>query len=423
MEQSTSIVNFEELLAPISEERPTGIDLREDESPDSVYYKLKDARNAARADERAQLTLPEDQRAESKQWDIILELAPRVLKEQSKDLEVASWYTEALLRRYQLAGLSDGFKLLSGLIQDYWADLYPRNESETDDTKIAPLYGLFGLNSAGTLPQPINRIAITDPKQSHSYAAWQFTQAMNLARAPNAKARNDRISNGVPTLEKIEAAAKKTLNDFYLNLSAELTEAQMYFDTLFTRLAELNGDDNLPNGSFVKNALTNIDSAIKTIAKHVFASTTTLSTDENLDSLAESNSFDSYNNLNNLSSNTIKQRSEAFITLQTIADFFRTTEPHSPISYAIERVIKWGNMQLPELLVELVEDRMAFDAYCKLTGINIPKPPMQGNFPNNPQMGYNDPMGQQMPYNPGMGGGYPPQPPMPGGNPMFNDTF
>ena len=102
----TTIVDFEQLLAPISEERPTGIDIREDESPTSAYYEIKDARNAARADERNQAAIPEVERQESQHWKSILELAPRILTEQAKDLEVAAWYTEALLRKHGLAGLA-----------------------------------------------------------------------------------------------------------------------------------------------------------------------------------------------------------------------------------------------------------------------------------------------------------------------------
>ena len=41
------------LLAPISEEAPAGSDLRTDYSPDSIYYRLRDARAEARAAERA----------------------------------------------------------------------------------------------------------------------------------------------------------------------------------------------------------------------------------------------------------------------------------------------------------------------------------------------------------------------------------
>ena len=44
---SPSIIDVEELLQPISEDQPQGADIREDPSPTSVYYQIKDARNAA----------------------------------------------------------------------------------------------------------------------------------------------------------------------------------------------------------------------------------------------------------------------------------------------------------------------------------------------------------------------------------------
>ncbi|MDG2882105.1 type VI secretion system protein TssA, partial [Vibrio parahaemolyticus] len=43
---------YEQALAPISQENPTGVDPREDVSPQSAYYRLKDQRMAARNAER-----------------------------------------------------------------------------------------------------------------------------------------------------------------------------------------------------------------------------------------------------------------------------------------------------------------------------------------------------------------------------------
>ena len=39
-----TILNVESLLAPINAEHPCGVNLRDNEAPDSVYYELKDAR-------------------------------------------------------------------------------------------------------------------------------------------------------------------------------------------------------------------------------------------------------------------------------------------------------------------------------------------------------------------------------------------
>lgn len=432
----TTIVEFDKLLAPISEERPCGIDIRDDESPTSIYYQLKDARNAARADERNQAAKPEADRTESKQWNTIMELAPRVLAEQTKDLEVAAWYAEALLRKHGMAGLRDGLQLINELASQYWNNLFP----QTDDAeeKAAPLAGLFGLNSAGSLVQPLNCIAITDPKQEPKFSAWQYQQAVNLAKAPDAKARNERIKGGVPTLQDLEKAAAKTSAAFYQTLLENTEATKAAFNTLFATLEQHCGEA-VPNGSFVRSALNNAQTAIKAIAKDKLAPAPDDVIDTPTAEVADSS--DALFNLPTasmagaLAGNTLQQRAEAFATLRTIADFFRKTEPHSPISYAIERILKWGDMQLPELLKELIANPDAFQAYCKLTGVELAQPapmPMQqqnGGYPNQPYNGYNDPMG--MPNHNPMGGGYdnysqpatPGYNPAPMGDPLFNNSF
>ena len=49
---SPSTLDIEQLLAPIEGDKPAGVDLREDVSPTSDYYQVKDARSAVRAAER-----------------------------------------------------------------------------------------------------------------------------------------------------------------------------------------------------------------------------------------------------------------------------------------------------------------------------------------------------------------------------------
>jgi type VI secretion system protein ImpA len=68
----------------------------------------------------------------------------------------------------------------------------------------------------------------------------------------------------------------------------------------------------------------------------------------------------------------VETRQEAFQTLLGVADYFRRTEPHSPVSYALEQVVRWGRMPLPDLLAELVSDRSTREDIFKRTGIPQP---------------------------------------------------
>src|SRR5258708_8899558 len=44
--------DLEAILAPLAGEQPIGVDLREDYAPNSIYFRLRDARAAARDAER-----------------------------------------------------------------------------------------------------------------------------------------------------------------------------------------------------------------------------------------------------------------------------------------------------------------------------------------------------------------------------------
>jgi type VI secretion system protein VasJ len=56
-------------------------------------------------------------------------------------------------------------------------------------------------------------------------------------------------------------------------------------------------------------------------------------------------------------SGPITNRKVAFERLKEVADFLRRTEPHSPVSYLVNRAVKWGDMPLETVLSELVKNK------------------------------------------------------------------
>ena len=69
----------------------------------------------------------------------------------------------------------------------------------------------------------------------------------------------------------------------------------------------------------------------------------------------------------------IQSREDAFRSLLQVAEFFKRTEPHSPISYALEQAVRWGRMPLPDLLAELIPEEAARLQLFKLVGISPPE--------------------------------------------------
>src|SRR5262249_21846480 len=124
-----AVLDLAKLLAPIPGDKPTGADLRADASPGSPYYAVKDARTAARTAER-QLVVAGDNGAPPPDWKPVLLHGSKALAEKTKDLEVAAYLIEALVRLHGFAGLRDGFRLARELVEQFWDSLYPTPDEE-----------------------------------------------------------------------------------------------------------------------------------------------------------------------------------------------------------------------------------------------------------------------------------------------------
>lgn len=66
-------------------------------------------------------------------------------------------------------------------------------------------------------------------------------------------------------------------------------------------------------------------------------------------------------------------RDEAFTMLAGIAQFFKQSEPQSPVPYLIERAIKWGNMPLEGWLSDVIKDSNVVDNIRDVLGTREPR--------------------------------------------------
>lgn len=401
-----TILDFDKLLAPIAGDNPVGVDLRVAAS--DVYYQLKDARSAARTAERKSTANGESIATVTTSWQPLLDLCIKAISEQTKDLEVASWLTESLARIHGFAGLSDGLRLLRELITNFWPAIYPAEDEEGSATKIVALTGLNGVNSPGTLIMPIHCIPIVSG-QGKIFATWQYQQALEVAKIADAEVRKQRIENGAFALDDLKDAAKATNPEFFAELKNNLQSCQQEFTALETVLAEKCAEIK-PELANISRALADSDEAMAALTKHLTAA-------EPQDEAVVAD-----NKVKNITASGNRQ--ELFKQLQTIADFFRRTEPHSPLSYLLEKTIRWGDMELPELMQELLTDGNILADYYRVVGIKPPQAESTPVQPNQnvgaiPNMG-GAPMGMDNQFNdfgpPGdfnNPGGQPPQ--FPGG--------
>ncbi len=366
---SPETLDFEQLLAPISEENPAGENLREDPAFDSIYNRITTARDDASLVDREALrdgALRDGADTDlllndlHKKWEEVLELAPEAISQGSKDLKVTAFLLETLVRDHGFAGLRDGFRLVRRLVEDFWDDLYPQPDEDGVITRVAPLTALNGEDEPGTLIRPIAKVPITQGRSHGPFSLLHYKTASLLAQGKGPSGQDD-----VVTREMFDVAVRETPPEWFINLLDDLTQCLKEFKDLCKVLKEKCGEEEgfslAPPSSNIRNALQECLDAVREIAQAV------LPTEEDPDS--ELSGLGAPGEV----SGNIQTRQEAFRMLRRTADFFRRTEPHSPVSYALEKAVRWGEMPLPELLTELIDEGNSLKQVFKLVGIEPPE--------------------------------------------------
>jgi type VI secretion system protein ImpA len=360
---SPALIDIIALMQPISGENAVGKDIRNSLSSSSTYAEIKSARNSARAAERNSMFDGGSTEA-TENWNKISKLAPQFLSSEAKDLEVACWYTEALIRKSGFQGLRDGFSLIRQLIEQYWHDgLYPVADEDGVETRVAAISGLNGEGTEGVLLASMRSTHITDDIQPGPFSLWQYKQAADIKRISDTKTRSEQISKVGFSMDDIDRVVEQSSPDWFINLRDDITECLSEYKSISNLLIEHCGSHDAPSTSKIIELLEETLGAVNHIAKHKLPATPIS------DNLPEQQTVSESSPDQALPGNIPGSRDEAFKQIATISDFFRRTEPHSPISYVLDRAINWGGMSLDELIGELIPDSSSRTTYNSLTGV------------------------------------------------------
>jgi type VI secretion system protein ImpA len=371
---SADTIDFAPLLEPIPGDSPVGEDLRTDSSPSSLYYQIKDARSAARAAERQAQTAEKGQDTAPADWRPVLKHAQKALAERTKDLEIVAYMIEALVRLQKFAGLRDGFRLARELVERYWDGLYPTPDEDGVQTRLAPLTSLNGEEGEGTLITPIAQVPLTDPMSGDGvYAAYHYQQAQNAQQAKDKEPRERRDDNedddDVVTMAKFEMAVKTTKGEFFVTLMEDLTQCEDAYNSLDQALQERCGSQAPPTSN-IRAALAACRDVVMTVARHKLPAAEGAPAEANGEAAAAGGGADGADGAPG--AGPLRNRDDALDLLLKVADFFHRTEPHTPISFALEQAVRWGRMSLPDLLTDLIEDESSRRALFHRVGIPMP---------------------------------------------------
>jgi len=346
------ILYFKALLAPIPGDNPAG----ERVSYAGVYDAIQEAR---RADD--ELPMGDWKReAKAADWLTVIKLSTEALATKSKDLQLAVWLAEALVKRHGFAGLRDGLRVVRELQGTFWDGLYPEVEDGNLELRAGPLEWLNQ-----KLPPCIQNIALTQGNKPYSYYRWEESRRVdNLARQ-DPSAMQAAIAEGRITGEQFDAAVGATGRLFYegifedLNQSKEeLSKIESVLDAKFGRYA--------PSFLGIRRAIDDCHSLVSTIIKTKREQDPNYKPDptaQSTENVAIKPASDSAMEVNSMATSAAitwssepKSREEAFQRLVVIATYLKRVEPQHPVSYLLERAVRWTKMPLEDWLGEVVRN-------------------------------------------------------------------
>lgn len=362
------LLDLAALLAPLPDGDGAGTDLRLDYSPASIYQKLRDARAEARAEERARDSEGEGDTAVADGWREVRRLATVALTSHSKDLEIAAWLTEALVRQAGLAGLQAGARLLAGLMTAYWESVHPLPDEEGLEGRTAPLGGLSGGDSDGTVMQALRRVGIFRRPSGEPLSIYQYEAAHATAGLADENRREQRYAQGVLSLDTLENEARFDRAGLRATAS-EAALARAAWQEFQDSLDAQNGADAPPTRRVAELLDRLVEVATQLNAGDAAPEPMVL----NVAPAAQAGTADTPGMAVNAGISvpvaSLAGREQALRTLDQLATYFQASEPHSFLAYTLADAARRGRMTLPELLAEVLQDDAARTGMLTALGI------------------------------------------------------
>jgi type VI secretion system protein ImpA len=360
------VIDLDALLAPISGDNPAGENLQ--------YSGLHDEiREARREDEDLeQGEWQHDRKAAD--WPRVVSLATEALATRTKDLQIAAWLAEALVKTQGFIGLRDGLRIMRELLERFWDSVYPQNDEGDLEARANTI---AWMDRPLVVPKAVRDVPITRSITGLRYSCLQWEQSKEfdiperlddldsegLRRIEESKQRA--AEEGKITGEQWRLAKNATRRAFYEEIYPILSECWDEFEALDRVMDEKFGQ-HTPGLGLLKRSLDDV----RSVVEKLLTEKRILEPDPVGESAGE-DEMESSSGEQQPRSTTgpIHTRQEALRRLAEVANFFRKTEPHSPVSYLVQRAIKWGQMPLETWLEDVIKNDGVLDNLRETLGL------------------------------------------------------
>ena len=334
------MLQFNDLLTPISEVSPTGEDMSFSPEHDEI--------NKARQFDDPTLDQGEwVTDIKEADWEFVYEKCISLLCSKTKDLRISAWLVEAATKNKQFDGMAAGLELMAQLCEKYWDVMHPLIEDNDTEQRVGNFAWLLTRSV-----QLVKEVPLTEGKDS-AYSWADFEAARARANFAVRTGETATSSASQPDISVLEAARRKSSKTFFEVLIQGVKRCQAASTELETNLDVQLGNEG-PSFSQLKETLSTLLATLVRYGADVGLKST--------DGVAAS-AEDKDSNVTGADgvpaagfSGPIKTRDHAIEQLRQVAEFFRRTEPHSPVAYLADKAANWGDLPLHAWLKTVVKD-------------------------------------------------------------------
>jgi type VI secretion system protein ImpA len=304
-------------------------------------------------------------------WPGVARACEELLSSRTKDLRVTGWLVDAWARLRGFAGLHDGLALCAGLVEQHWEHIHPLPDEGDQEQRVGNLTWLL---------TRVEELARQVPLATPTATGFSLIdlEAARAARAHSggaeASARAEQATKDLAAITRAISSAGLTSFDAQRasieGCQAELARLQALVDELLAhtspsfgparraleaardawlRLGRDSGITAAESGSAAGNDLAqgaaNAEPASGVVATAPAAPAMP---------------------------GALTSRAQALHQLRQVADYFRRTEPHSPVAYLADKAARWGDMPLHAWLRAVVKDQGALSQLEDLLGTEPP---------------------------------------------------
>ena len=351
---SKPIFDLDKILRPITGNDPCG--------PCLFYEPVYDRIEEARREDDA--TLPQgvwEHTLKKADWNRVFTICTETLYDQSKDLQIAVWATEAATMLFGLRGLVEGLSMIGLLADRFWETIYPKFREDDPEIRIVPLEHADALLCQRMLQIPLTQKTALE-EQVYTWSDWIDAEHRERVRLQQKSEESGEEKT------KILTAVDATPAAFYLGMLDRLNELSGETVRLHEILSGKSGD-SAPSFSKIDTEVDTIRDLVKNwlsqrkgVDVHALPEVVTeqktgeeniMETDREAEQPASTASH-------------VNERMEAYMLLERAAEILVRCEPHSPVPYLIRRLVTWKNKSLAELMEELARREIDLAVLHKL---------------------------------------------------------